>query len=106
MSTFMLLDTDLKFIAHSETLISCVKSVFMEWGDLFLLTIDRKIYRYHEKTLQQKLEILYQYNLYILAINLAQRVGVDTLQQNVIFRKHCDYLYRKRDYDTAMQQYL
>lgn len=41
-----------------------------------------------------------------MAINLAQKVGVDTLQQNVIFRKYGDYLYQKGDYDTAMQQYL
>lgn len=65
-----------------------------------------QIYRYHEKSLQQKLEILYQRNLYILAINLAQKAGVDTLQQNMIFRKYGDYLYQKGDYDTAMQQYL
>ncbi|KAF5014166.1 hypothetical protein F66182_14940, partial [Fusarium sp. NRRL 66182] len=62
--------------------------------------------RYHEKNLQQKLEILYQRNLYILAINLAQKAGIDTLQQNVIFRKYGDFLYQKGDYDTAMQQYL
>lgn len=43
-STFTLLDTDLKFIAHSESLVSRVKSVFMEWGDLFLLTVDGKVY--------------------------------------------------------------
>lgn len=66
----------------------------------------RQIYRYHEKTLQQKLEILYQRNLYILAINLAQKAGVDKMQQNIIFRKYGDYLYQKGDYDTAMQQYL
>ncbi|KAL1971338.1 hypothetical protein VTN77DRAFT_290 [Rasamsonia byssochlamydoides] len=104
--TFTLLDTDLKFIAHSEALVSPAKSVFAIWGDLFLMTLDGKIYRYHEKNLQQKLEILYQRNLYILAINLAQKAGVDTLQQNVIFRKYGDYLYQKGDYDTAMQQYL
>ena len=65
-----------------------------------------QITRYHEKNLQQKLEILYQRNLYILAINLAQKAGIDTLQQNVIFRKYGDFLYQKGDYDTAMQQYL
>jgi len=65
-----------------------------------------QIYRYHEKSLQQKLEILYQRNLYILGINLAQKAGVDVYQQNVIFRKYGDYLYQKGDYDTAMQQYL
>ncbi|KAF9893293.1 hypothetical protein FE257_011723 [Aspergillus nanangensis] len=105
-TTFTLLDTDLKFIAHSESLVSSVKRVFMEWGDLFLLTTDGKIFRYREKSLQQKLELLYQRNLYILAINLAQKKGVDTLQQNAIYRKYGDFLYQKGDYDTAMQQYL
>jgi len=122
-TTFTLLDTDLKFIGHTETLISQVRTVFTEWNDLFLLTLNGKVsglvhemdvsglsvlqlYRYHEKTLQQKLEILYQRNLFILAINLAQKSGVDTLHQNVIFRKYGDFLYQKGDYDTAMQQYL
>ncbi|OOF99202.1 hypothetical protein ASPCADRAFT_204866 [Aspergillus carbonarius ITEM 5010] len=105
-TTFTLLDTDLKFIAHSESLVSSVKNIFIEWGDLFLLTTDGKLYRYREKSLQQKLEILYQRNLYILAINLAQKTGVDTLQQNAIYRKYGDFLYQRGDYDTAMQQYL
>ena len=56
--------------------------------------------------MRQKLEILYERNLYILAINLAQKHGVDVIQQNIIFRKYGDYLYQKGDYDTAMQQYL
>lgn len=42
-STFTLLDTDLKFIAHSESLISQVKALFMIWGDLFTLTMDGKV---------------------------------------------------------------
>lgn len=43
-STFTLLDTDLKFIAHSEVLVSPAKSVFTIWGDLFLITIDGKVH--------------------------------------------------------------
>jgi len=105
-STFALLDTDLKYIAHTETIMSQVRAVFMEWGDLFLSTLDGKIFRYHEKTLQQKLEILYQRDLYVLAINFAQKAGVDATQRNVILRKYGDYLHKKGDYDTAMQQYL
>ncbi|KAI9753408.1 MAG: hypothetical protein M4579_005180 [Chaenotheca gracillima] len=103
---FTLLDTDLKCVAYSEGLLSQVKAIFSEWGDLFVLTQDGKLFRYHEKTLQQKLEILYQRNLYLLAINLAQKAGVDTMQQNNIFRKYGDYLYQKGDFDGAMQQYL
>ncbi|KAI9809940.1 MAG: hypothetical protein M1825_000373 [Sarcosagium campestre] len=105
-STFSLLDTDLKFVAHSETLSSQVKHVFVEWGDLFLLTVDGKLFRYREKSLQQKLEALYQRNLYVLAISIAQKARADTLQQNIIFRKFGDYLYQKGDFDGSMQQYM
>ncbi|PKY03360.1 vacuolar assembly/sorting protein PEP5/VPS11 [Aspergillus campestris IBT 28561] len=105
-TTFTLLDTDLKFIAHGESLASSVKHVFTEWGSLFILTTDGKMFRYREKSLQQKLEILYQRNLYILAINLAQKKGVDHSQQNAIYRRYGDFLYQRGDYDTAMQQYL
>ncbi|KAL8685594.1 MAG: hypothetical protein Q9224_005757 [Gallowayella concinna] len=105
-STFALLDTDLKYVAHTEMLGSQIRTVFAEWGDLFLLTRDGKLFRYHEKSLNQKLEILYQRDLYVLAINLAQKIGVDTAQRNIILRKYGDYLHRKGDYDTAMQQYL
>lgn len=42
----------------------------------------------------------------MLAVNLAQKIGVDTLQQNAIYRRYGDFLYQKGDYDTAMQQYL
>ena len=42
-STLTLLDTDLKFIAHSESLVSQVKAWFVEWGDLFILTLDGKV---------------------------------------------------------------
>jgi hypothetical protein len=42
-STFTLLDTDLKFIAHSESLVSQVKTLFVIWGDLFTLNQDGKV---------------------------------------------------------------
>ncbi|KAA8565979.1 hypothetical protein EYC84_009783 [Monilinia fructicola] len=86
--------------------ISQVKDLFIIWGDLFTLTQDGKIHRYHEKPLQQRLETLYQRNLYVHAINLAQKAGMDSRQQNMIFRKSGDFLYQKGDYDGAMQQYL
>ena len=42
-STFALLDTDLRYVAHTEILVSQIKALFIEWGDLFLLTIDGKV---------------------------------------------------------------
>lgn len=105
-SRFSILDLDLQYVAHTESLISEVQTAFSEWGDLFLLTRDGKLYRYHEKSLRQKLEIFTQRNLYVLAINFAQKFNLDIPQKNIILRKYGDYLYKKGDFDTAMQQYL
>ncbi|KAK3293576.1 uncharacterized protein B0H64DRAFT_216491 [Chaetomium fimeti] len=104
--TFTLIHPDLRIIAHSETVLSDVKHIFQLWGDLYMLTQDGKVFRYHEKSLQQRLEMMYQRNLYTLAVELAQKCGMDGQQQNVIYRKYGDYLYQKGDYDGAMTQYI
>ncbi|KAF2767555.1 vacuolar protein sorting-associated protein 11 [Teratosphaeria nubilosa] len=105
-STFTILNPDLKLIAYQDTLNSQVNAIFSIWGDVFLLGIDGKLYRYHERSFQQKLDVIYQRGLYLLAISMARKYNVDKVQQNVIHRKFGDYLYQKGDYDTAMQQYL
>ncbi|KAK5165475.1 Vacuolar protein sorting-associated protein 11 [Saxophila tyrrhenica] len=105
-STFTILNTDMKFLAHQESLQNQVRTLFSIWGDIYLLTIDGKLFRYHEKTFQQKLDILYQRNLFVEAISMARKYNVDPVQRNVIFRRYGDFLYQKGDYDTAMQQYL
>lgn len=105
-STFALLETDLKVVAHSETLLSPVKSIFQLWGSLCVLTLDGKVRLYREKSLQQRLDMLSQRNLYHLAIELARKSGLDGQQQNIIFRKFGDYLYQKGSYDEAMVQYI
>ncbi|RYP16150.1 hypothetical protein DL765_005287 [Monosporascus sp. GIB2] len=105
-SAFTMVDPTLQIVVHSESLISPVKALFQIWGDLYILTQDGKINRYHEKTLQQRLELLYQRNLYPLALNLAQKSGMNAQQQNVIYRKYGDHLYQKGDYDNAMSQYI
>lgn len=42
-STFTLLDTDIGFVAYTEAMVSKVKALFVEWDDLFLLTLDGKV---------------------------------------------------------------
>ncbi|KAL2160790.1 hypothetical protein VTH06DRAFT_987 [Thermothelomyces fergusii] len=104
--TFTLIHPDLRIIAHTETVLSDVKHIFQLWGDLYMLTHDGKVFRYREKPLQQRLEMMYQRNLYPLAVELAQKSGMDGQQQSVIYRKYADYLYHKGDYDNAMTQYI
>jgi vacuolar protein sorting-associated protein 11 len=50
--------------------------------------------------------MLFQRNLYHLAIELAQKSGLDGKQQNIIFKKFGDHLYQKGSYDDAMTQYI
>lgn len=50
--------------------------------------------------------MLYQRNMYPLAIELAQNSGVSNEQQSLIYRKFGDHLYQKSDYDGAMNQYI
>ncbi|PNH61367.1 hypothetical protein VD0001_g9704 [Verticillium dahliae] len=105
-STFVLLEADLRLIGHTESLISPFRALFQIWGDLFVMTQDGKVHRYHEKTLQQKLELLFQRNMYPLAIDLAKKSGMDEKQRTEIFRRFGDHLYQKADYDGAMVQYI
>lgn len=106
-SSFMILHTELRFIAQNELQVpNQIHKVFSIWGDIFLLTIDGKLYRYHEKSFQQKLEVLYQRNEYQLAIMMARMYKVDSAHQNDIFRRFGDYLYQRGEHDLAMQQYL
>lgn len=50
--------------------------------------------------------MLYQRNMYPLAIELAQNSGMDAEQQSLIYRRFGDHLYQKGDYDGAMNQYI
>uniref|UniRef100_L2FHE1 Vacuolar membrane protein n=1 Tax=Colletotrichum fructicola (strain Nara gc5) TaxID=1213859 RepID=L2FHE1_COLFN len=93
-------------IYQDYSLISPFKAIFQIWGDLFVLTQDGKVNRFHERTLQQRLEMLYQRNMFPLAIELAQKSKMDATQQSGIFRRFGDHLYQKADYDGAMVQYI
>ena len=50
--------------------------------------------------------MLYQRNMYPLALELARHAGLDNEQQSVIYRKFGDHLYQKGDYDGSMVQYI
>jgi len=105
-TSFTLLHPELRVMAHTESVLSQVDYIFQIWGDLYTITQEGKVFRYHEKTLQQRLEMLYQRNLYNLAVELAQKSGMDAQAQNAIFRRYGDYLYQKGSYDEAMAQYI
>ncbi|KAK7205492.1 hypothetical protein BZA70DRAFT_295277 [Myxozyma melibiosi] len=103
---FTILDTDNKFVAYTGQFAGGVKSIFTEWGDLYVLGGDGQLYRHQERDLASKLEILYQRNLYNLALTLASNAGADEKRILSIYKKYGDHLYEKGDYDEAMVQYI
>lgn len=64
------------------------------------------MYLLEEKDTQTKLEMLFQKNLYTIAISLVNSQQLDYNYVVEIFRKYGDHLYQKKDYDGAMTQYL
>lgn len=105
MNTVTVYDIQNKFIAYSAPF-PAVIGVFCEWGSLYVLAGDRKLYHLHEKDTQTKLEILFKKNLYLLAISLAQSQQYDQDGIVDIFRQYGDHLYSKGDFDGAVAQYI
>ncbi|KAI3427097.1 hypothetical protein D9Q98_007036 [Chlorella vulgaris] len=58
-----------------------------------------------EKPFSEKLEALYKSRAYQLAVAVGQTEQVDAGTQAGIRRQYADFLYSKRDYDQAMEQY-
>ncbi|ELT88573.1 hypothetical protein CAPTEDRAFT_218778 [Capitella teleta] len=94
-----------KFVAYSAPIPEVI-NVFCEWGSLYVLSADGKLYHLQEKDTQTKLEILFKKNLYDLAIKLAQSQQYDQDGIIEIFRQYGDHLYSKGDHDRAIEQYI
>ncbi|CAG8621448.1 33609_t:CDS:10, partial [Racocetra persica] len=99
-------DTANKFISYIGTFSHGVRMIICEWGGIYILGMEGKLYRLEEKDTPTKLEILFKKNLYLLAINLAHSQKYDDAGISDIFKRYGDHLYSKADYDTAMAQYI
>ncbi|KAG1669413.1 Vacuolar protein sorting-associated protein 11 [Nymphon striatum] len=83
-----------------------VADVVSEWGSLYVIGIDRKLYNLQEKDTQSKLDVLFRKNLYTLAISVAKSRQYDEEGLIDIFRQYGDHLYMKGDHDGAINQYI
>ncbi|KAJ3178282.1 Vacuolar protein sorting-associated protein 11 [Irineochytrium annulatum] len=106
-----------------------IKCVTSEWGQLFVTTIDNRMYRLEEKDLATKLDLLFRKNMYTLALSMvtASLGAISGLEDSKtiaeasstsasteydhstlieIHKRYGDYLYAKGDYDAAMVQYI
>ncbi|RUS22924.1 hypothetical protein BC937DRAFT_94921 [Endogone sp. FLAS-F59071] len=99
-------DTSNKFVAYVGNFMGGVRGVVCEWGCVWVIGLDGKLYRLEEKDTPTKLDILFKKNLYLLAINLAHSQKYDDASIAEIFKKYGDHLYSKAEYDGAMAQYI
>eukprot|EP00887_Chlorella_sp_A99_P001223 scaffold14.g1223.t1 len=63
------------------------------------------VIRLREKSLGEKLEALYRSRSYQLALGVAGAEGADAATMAAVRRHYGDFLYAKRDYEPAMEQY-
>eukprot|EP01137_Pigoraptor_chileana_P023996 Opistho-2@91225 len=94
-----------RFIAYSGSF-GDVLAVVAEWGSVFVLTSDRRLYQLEERDAQTKLDMLFKKNLYPLAISLASSQHYDYDAIIDIFTQYGDHLYGKNDFDGAIAQYI
>lgn len=111
-------DLDNKFIAYSGTFEGGVKEAWTgSQGDVCVLGHDGTLTRLEEKTLRQKLDVVFRKSLYLLAVNVAKSHAsrsIATLHEvdNIdplladIHRKYGDALYDKGDFEGAMTQFV
>ncbi|ERL88484.1 hypothetical protein D910_05870 [Dendroctonus ponderosae] len=98
------LDIFNQFIVY-QCVMPNIRAVLYEWGSIFILCQDHKIYHLDEKDLQSKLSLLFKKNLYDVAISIAksQQYHLDGLVD--IFKQYGDHLCDKGDYAGAIDQY-
>ncbi|ESO93774.1 hypothetical protein LOTGIDRAFT_182193 [Lottia gigantea] len=105
MNLLTVYDIQNKFIAYSAPYQEVI-DVMCEWGSLYILAGDRKLYQLQEKDTQTKLDMLFKKNNYTLAISLAKSQQYDHDGLIDIFTQYGDHLYSKGDHDGAIDQYI
>jgi hypothetical protein len=111
-------DLDNKLVAYSGTFEGGVKEAWCgSQGDVCVLNHDGTLTRLEEKTLRQKLDVVFRKSLYLLAVNVAKSHAsrsistlheVDDVEPLLadIYRKYGDALYEKGDFEGAMNQFV
>lgn len=80
--------------------------VFSEWGYCFIMTEGHIVYLLREKDPQTKLQILYDREIYSLALSLSQDWNLSEKEVSSIHLAYGDYLYENKEYDKAIKQYI
>uniref|UniRef100_A0A914YIW2 Vacuolar protein sorting-associated protein 11 homolog n=1 Tax=Panagrolaimus superbus TaxID=310955 RepID=A0A914YIW2_9BILA len=95
-------DVECRYIACTFPLNS--SQLFTLNNDIYSLQEDGSMSRFTEKGTGAKLDIVIQKHLYDVAIALAKREKSSEISP--IYFKYADYLYKRGDFQNAIQQYI
>lgn len=109
-SNITIYDVKSKLIAYSGSFVD-IQHVVNEFGSVFVIQGDGKIFKLIEKDFHSKLEILFKKNLYEVAQVLAQnQTEISPAELNEylmeIYTQWASRLYDKGSYNEAIEQYI
>lgn len=104
-SVLTVIDILNKFIVFSKSIESTV-AILIEFGTCYIVTANKTVYHLDEKDLQSKLNLLFNKNLYDIAVRIAKSNRHDSESLAEIFQRYGDYLYTKGDFMGAVEQYI
>lgn len=74
-------------------------------GIAYILTTSQMLIRYRERDTSSKIDVLVKKSLYPLAISLATEEQADVTEIMKLVKLFGDHLYKKGDFDGAINQY-
>lgn len=94
-----------KLIVCNLKLVDEVLDVVFEWDGMVVIQKSCCLYL-REKDMASKLEILFQKDLYVIALSLVPEDPSFAEVRSDVHQRYGDHLYKKGDYSGAMEQYI
>lgn len=105
-SRLLIVDSANQYIAYTGQISQGVKDIFVQWDKLQILGTDGVLYQFEEKTLQDRLNILTQRNLYDVAIKLGESLNIEKNIILTIEQEYGDHLYKNGEVGDALPHYI
>jgi hypothetical protein len=106
MAKITIFDLQNKLVAYTAVFRQGIRSLFCQWGHIFVYEGNGELTRLEEHTTSAKLAVLYKRNMFTLALGLARSQGLNEAGIAEIHRLYADYLYNKGDFDGAISQFV
>lgn len=103
----IILDLFNKHISFTLTIPNNSITNLFQWkNDVYLLTKDGNLYKIHEKSINQQIEIVLQRELFSVAYQLATQSNLDSKILLRIEKLHANFLYEKQIFEDSIKSFI